>query len=487
MTGYGGEKSQNLRLALRNSVFGFLSLSCRLVGASLIFVMIARLPCISVSGFGELTYAAVLAALSVMVSQFGFAPLLIRDVASDPSRLPAYARSVASLRLLFAVAALAALIGYVHLIDMTGQARWICGIIAVAFQVGSFSADLQAIFQSREKMHLEFVGIAVENVLLVALARLAFLWQPSLTEVACIFLTAKSAALIVNYLLCGWFVLWVYPVVNWGLWKSMLWEATPFALAGIVALGIVQIDTVLLRELSPGDAERTVGLYQAAVRLFLVPMLLPQIVLKVFLPQLSRMHGQSGQGLVRDLGRVNHILLTLGLLIGLVTLFRGADLVRLCYGDKLADAGPLLQVLGATIMMRFGAAYTIYFTIRNRIWFRVVSALVALAAVVAFDWMLIPRYGALGAAYASVLAHVVYWIPFLAATYLSERTVSLGWQALPALVAAGVLVAALCATAGCSLLYMLPVYAMAVLLLTFVTMPQGERNRFMTHILLRGA
>ncbi len=328
-------------------------------------------------------------------------------------------------------------------------------------------------------MHLELVGIAVENALLVVCALLAFFLKPNIVFIAGIFLVTKSAALLFNYLVCGKFVIWVYPAVNWKLWKSLLWEATPFALTGILALGIVQLDTIMLRELSPGDPERSVGLYQAAVRLFLVPMLLPQIVTKVFLPQMSRMHGQSGPNLVRDLGRVNHILFTLGLLIGLVTFFRGSDLIRLFYGEKLAAAGPLLQILGITIMMRFGSAYNLYFTIRNRIWFRVVSAIIGLSAVVAFNWILIPKYGAMGSAYASVLAHIVFLVPFFVGLYISEKTF-LGWQ-IPRSVAAGaILVVLLFVTAPVSLLYMLPVYGVAVFCLTFLAIPPYDRLKMLS-------
>ncbi|MBN1851635.1 MAG: oligosaccharide flippase family protein [Pirellulales bacterium] len=482
-----GEKPTNLRLAVRNSGFGFCSLSCRLVGSSLAFIIIARLPSVSVSDFGQLTYATALTALFVMISQYGLVPLLVRDIAADFSHLQSYVRSAFALHLLLSLAGLIVLYSYVSCIEMTSQGRMICALIAIAFYLGSFSTDFHAIFQSQEQMHIELIGIAFENVLLVILTLCAFVWQPNIVGVACIFLVVKSAAYILNYVLCGWLILWIYPILDWKLWLKLLREATPFALAGMIALGIVQLDTILLREISPGDREYSVGLYQAAIRLFLVPMLLPQIVLKVFLPQLSRMHVNPGKGLVYDLGRINHILLTLGLLIGLVTLFRGTDLIRMFYGEKLADAGPLLQVLGITIMMRFGAAYNLYFTIHNRVWFRVLSGLLGLVAVVVFDWILIPLYGPQGAAYASVLAHGVYWVPFLVVIYTSERTIILGWRLIPALGAAMVLTMLLYITSTINLLYMLPVYMLVIAFLVFWTMQRGDRKKIFGQLSLMGA
>lgn len=469
-----------------NSAFSFASLACRLVGSSLIFIVIARLPGISLADFGQLTYGAALAGLFIVGSQFGFAPLVVRDVAADRSLLRPYVRSMFALRLLFSAVGMMALVGYVYWIDMSSQGRAVCVIIAVAFYLGSFSVDLQAVFQCQERLHLEMVGTAIENALLVSCACLAYFGQSSATGVACIFLVTKSVALLVNYLLCGKYVLWLTPAFEWGTWEKLLLEGAPFALAAVIALGIVQLDTVLLRELSPGDPEQSVGLYQAAVRLFLVPMLLPQIVLKVFLPQLSRMHGQSGAGLVRDLGRVNHVLMTLGMLIGIVTYFRGSDIVQLFYGEKLSDAGPLLELMGVTIIMRFGAAYNLYFTVRDRIWFRVYTSLLALGAVVILDVLLIPRFGPVGAVYASIIAHIIYWIPYLAALYLAERTMAMGWHLLRAGTVGILLATLLYVSADLSIFYMLPVYGGLVVGAVFCSMPASERGRILSQLQFRG-
>jgi PST family polysaccharide transporter len=469
-----------------NSAFSLLSLFCRLLGSSLVFIVIARLPGITVGDFGQLTYATALTGLFILASQFGFAPLIVRDVAADASLLQSHARCMFALRIIFSAVGLGLLAAYIHWIDMSGQGRMICGIIGVAFYLGSFSIDIQVLFQSQERLHLELVGIAIENALLVALVIPAYYLNFDAIGVACIFLITKSVALLANYVLCGRYLIWLCPAFQWTVWKKLLKDGAPFAIAAVLALGIVQFDTILLRELSPGNPEESVGIYQAAVRLFLVPMLLPQIVLKVFLPQLSRMHGQSGHRLASDLGRVNHVLLTLGVLIGIVTYFRGQDIVTLFYGSKLAAAGPLLKLMGVTIVMRFGAAYNLYFTIRDRAWFRVGTSLIGLLAVVVLDAILIPKYGPMGAAYASIAAHVIYWLPYLAAMFAAERSVLLGWRILRAAVAGAAIAAILQATAPLSLIYMLPVYGALVLVAVFCTLPAAERGGILSQLHLKG-
>ena len=479
--------NHNLSLAIRNSAFGFASLACRLVGSSLIFIVIARLPGIGVIEFGQITYAIALSGLFIIFSEFGFNPLIIREIAAEPKRLKLYARSVLSLRLILSFIGFLLFFAFLKYVNIENQGHLICVVIGIAFYLGSFSGYLQAILQSQEKMHLELLCIVVENVSMVIIILFTFFFKPNAIKIAFVFLITKTISLIINYIVCGRFVLWVYPIFNTQIWRKLFLEALPFALAGVITTGIVQIDTVLLRELSMDNPELNVGLYQAAMRLFLVPMLLPQIVLKVFLPQLSRMHGNKGTGLLRNLCQVNNILFTLGLLIGLVTYFRGNDLVYFFYGEKLADAGPLLKVLGITIMMRFGAAYNLYFTIRNRIWFRVWTGIVGLFAVILFNFLLIPKFGVMGVAYASVASHIVYWLPWLIAIYKYEKTIWLGWRILPALISFIILISFLYATSHFSLFYMLPVYSLVVCLLTFFTIPSVERSKIISQYTIRGA
>lgn len=477
----------NTAIAVRNSVLGLLSLGCRLVGNMVIFIVIARLPGIDASEFGQLTYSVALGSLFVMISQFGLLPLLIRDIAADPAMLKSSVPSAFALRICFSLIGLTACFCYLVTLDMDGKAIIVGVVMVLALYIGSFSTDIQAVFQSQEKMHLELLGILTENAILLLLAAAAYFFHPSIIQVACIFLVSKATALAINYLGCGRTLIWIVPRIDLGEWKRLVREATPFALAGIVAAGIVQLDTVLMRELSPGDADRAIGMYQAAVRIFLIPMLLPEIVLKVFLPQLSRMHGRSGAALTKDLGRVNHVLLTLGLVIGMVTIFRGKDIIHFIYGEPYAEAGDLLQILGFAIALRFGAAYNLYFTIRNRIWFRVLSAVFALGVVIACDLILIPVYGPKGAAYAAIIANAIYWVPYLIAIFLAEKTFMLGWNFIRAGIAAAVIGLVLYVTAGIHVTIMLPVYFVLSLLAVFLTMAAGDRDRIAAQLRLKGA
>lgn len=480
MTSQVSSRSGNTVLAAKNSSFSLFSLGCRLVGNMIIFVIIARLPSITTTEFGQLTFSVALGSIFVLFSQFGIPPLFVRDIAKNRSLLKVYAPSVFTLRIILSLLSYSLMLTYVDQIDLSDQARIVFYIMTASLFIGSFSLDFQSIFQSHERLELEIFGIAIENGFLLTMGLVAFWFAPNIVQISCIFLAAKFIALIVNYFICGRLFIWVSIQLDWKLWKKLLVDALPFCLAGIIATGIVHLDTIMIREFSTADPDAAVGVYQAAVRLFLVPMLLPEIVIRVFLPQLSRMDIFDDSKLIKNLGSVNNILLTLGMLIGLATVVRGADIIQLFYGDKYIDAGPLLQVLGFSIMLRFGAAYNLYFTIRNRVWFRVLSGLLALSAVVLFNYIFIPIFGPLGAAYASVLAHLVYWVPFLTTLFYAEKTVLLGWNIGGALCIGFLYLALLFATASISLFYMFPVYVVFALMSVFFILPSIDRQRLIT-------
>lgn len=479
------KSTDNLALAARNAAFSLLSLVARMVGNVVVFLMIARLPGIGTSDFGQLTYAVALASLFVLISQFGLVPLMIRDVASNHSLVGDFVRSVFGLRLLLSALGYLGLVICVHFLGLSEQGRLVCYVMGLALYIGSISIDIQAVFQSQERMNLELPGIFLENGLLLVSTLLAYILEPDIVWIASIFLIAKFSALLLNYAMCARKIIWLVPRFDLVIWRRLSKAAVPFVLSGLIAAGIVQIDTILLHALSSPHGDATVGIYQAAMRLFLLPMLIPEIFIKVFLPQLSRMHGAKGLDLVRDLGRINHMLLTAGLLIGLVTMFRSEDLIHLIYGDRYVDAGEILQVLGLSIMLRFGAAYNLYFTLRNRVWLRVWSALAALASAIILNMIFIPRYGALGAAYASVLAHIVYWIPYLVAIFVTEKSMRLGWRPVPALVAAGLVALMLYSTNSLPLIAMLPIYTVACGLGVLLTMPSMDRVRIKDQLFAR--
>jgi O-antigen/teichoic acid export membrane protein len=467
------------KLAIRNWCWSFLGVCSRLFGNSLVFLLIARLPSVGTAGFGTLTYAATFASLVVILAQFGLPTLIVRKCAAAESSIQEHFIGVFALRCFLSavcvISALAYLLGTVP----DQESFHVCIVMLFAMFIGAFSVDLQSIFQARERMDLELLGTFSENAILLLAISWAFLVNCDTLTVAFIFLISKSLAFSLNLSILQ--KKWPIKLAKLDLHQcySLLREALPFALTSILAASVVCVDTLLLQSLStsPNPFE-DVSSYQAAMRLLMVPMLLPELLGKVLLPQFSRRFDKTSTSRTfsKSLEGLNHFLLSLGILVGMILFVRGDDIIRLVYGGRLNAAEELLPLLGVTLMMRFGAVYNLYFTVRGQMWFRVLSGFVALAALISFNLVFIPWYGARGAAYASICSHVVYWIPILIAVRLQEGRAFLGWRWSSTCAAALVLVAVLLATESLPILLSLPIYAILCMTAAIVTLPEVDRK-----------
>ena len=173
---------------------------------------------------------------------------------------------------------------------------------------------------------------------------------------------------------------------------------------------LLRIDTTMLSFL---NGEREVGFYSAAYRLVESPQFISWALGAAMLPWLTRAGAGAdlGRGFELGLKAMNAVLLP----IGLVLVLFAEPIVDLLYGDGYAAAVLPLQLLGATTVL-FGVQKfaSIAFIARgNPGMFARVVALVVVVNV-SVNVVVIPRYGADGAAGAALLSSVVLALACLA-------------------------------------------------------------------------
>jgi PST family polysaccharide transporter len=170
-----------------------------------------------------------------------------------------------------------------------------------------------------------------------------------------------------------------------------------FVRSGVIAI-YLRIDQLAI-SWTYGKAE--LGIYAAAARLVEVWFFLPSAVMLVFAPRLAVLYVEDRPAFDRQLT----LLLRIGggaaalfaLALGLVA----TPLVEFLFGDAFARSAPLLLILGiSTIAGTVGAISNVWFVnsgqLRTALW----QAVVALMIAAALYALLVPLYGAKGAAFA---------------------------------------------------------------------------------------
>jgi O-antigen/teichoic acid export membrane protein len=201
------------------------------------------------------------------------------------------------------------------------------------------------------------------------------------------------------------------PRVDRSLWRRLLRDATPLALAYACVSVYFYVDIALLARLSSAEQ---VGLYDAAYRFMLLGILLPSaLVTSVYAPAAELAARERER-----FGRLARELLSLcALLLPLPVIALCADpegLLRLLYGDAFADGAPALRVLGAAIALTIASGVVGPLLIavgQERATLRI--SLVAVVFNIAANLVLIPAYDALGAAIATLATEAVVLAPAL--------------------------------------------------------------------------
>lgn len=419
---------KNATLAIRNMGFGLLSVATQILGTSILFFVIARTPSVTVTDFGIITYAFSVSQLFVVLFEYGMVPYLSKEKASSRIRNYDFERFAYGLH--FALMLLGYLI-FTHVIQyfrLSEMAQEICRWVGAGVFVTSSLRFFQAFYQGNEKLHLEFFSTASEMVVMLCVIIFAFMQDANVFTIAQFLFFGRLLTWTVAYIIFGLADYWLFPSYNFRAWIKILIEALPFGMMFVIAFAITSIDTLMLQFLTFNDAEYQVGLYQAAIRLVLLPTILTMVATKVFLPQLARMGTEKSTSITHNLLQLNNLLQSIGFLLGVFVIYHADGLVSLVYGEQYGEVAQLVQVLGITLVLRFGAAYNLYFTLNGKMWLRVVFALSALFSTILLNFLLIPRYGALGVAISSAVTHVIYSVPFWVAMKIYEGRALFGWH-----------------------------------------------------------
>jgi O-antigen/teichoic acid export membrane protein len=201
------------------------------------------------------------------------------------------------------------------------------------------------------------------------------------------------------------------PRADRELWRRLLREATPLAIAYACVSIYFYIDIALLARLSTASQ---VGLYDAAYRFMLLGILLPSaLVSSVYAPAAEL--AASARERFGELGRELLSLSALLLPLPVIALCADPDgVLRLLYGDAYAGGAPALRVLGAGIALTIASGVVGPLLIaagQERATLRI--SVFAAVFNVAANLVLIPALDAEGAAIATVATEAVVLAPAL--------------------------------------------------------------------------
>jgi len=376
----------------------------RLGGALLVGTAVARY--LGPSNFGIISYATAIFAMFNNLSALGLDMLVVRDVALHPDAEDEILGTSFLLKVAASCITTVAAICFAKLIRPNDHLT--LEIIVLLSCAGIFQGFDVVDYFLQAKTRSRFAVVPKSAVFVLAsVARLAavFLKVPLMTFVwiAAVEGVASELSLGTAYVafhkrLRRW-------TFSWTRSKALLGEGWPLMCSTLLILVYMRCDQIVLGTLSTPSV---VGVYSASTKIAEIWFAIPVIVCASVMPKLMSRRNQDSTVFARRLQHLYDSMAALSVLIAIAITLFGRYLILLLYGHKYLDAVPILSVQIWTAVFVFigcvGGSQMIYEKLTIIQLHRSAAGAVT---NVGLNLLLVPRFGALGSAVATLIVQAI--------------------------------------------------------------------------------
>jgi len=185
--------------------------------------------------------------------------------------------------------------------------------------------------------------------------------------------------------------------------KELLKDSWPLLLSGIVVNIYMKIDQVMIKSfLTASD----VGYYAVATRLVEAWYFIPTILSSTFAPAIIKAHKRSLKLFNQRLIRLYSLYLWVSIIVTIFMILSAKFLILLLFGEQYLASIIVLQIYALSVIATFvGMATSQYLIAKNLTKLSFYRTLTGMLANVLLNLILIPRFGIIGAAIATVVSY----------------------------------------------------------------------------------
>ncbi len=363
-----------------------------------LLVTVAAARVLAPEAFGLLALAMTSGWLLGVASDAGLPLYLARTVAKDGTASSAVVRDV--MRLRAQLAGLALMIGVIVAAAFAPAGfRLAFALIVGAQLAGSVLDTLSHVYRGLGRTEIESTITIAQRLAAGVLAALVLVVHPTLQLLAVALVVPPLVALALSSVVAVRLTATDAAAVDRLTLPRFAREAAPIGLGVLVSAVYFRCDVYFI---TYWHGLETVGMYNAVFRLVEALRLFPAAVLAVVFPELCRATS------MRPLWRLSFVLTSVGALAMASTILAAPGIVYVTYGAQYAPAAVPLQVLGLALplfFLNYALTHQVIGWNGQRQYLAI--TVVALAANVAGNLLLIPRGGMIGAAWSTVLTELV--------------------------------------------------------------------------------
>lgn len=357
--------------------------------------------------FGLFSYAQSFVALFAAIATLGLDGIVVRELVKDENRRDELIGTSFWLKLMGAIAVLLLLAIAINFTSNDHYTNVLVFIIASATIFQAFNVvDMyfQAKVLSKYVVYANIISLFISSIVKVVLILndaplLAFAWATLFDSIV------LALGFIYFYLKNNSKFKFQNLKFSKATAVALLKDSWPLILSGIVISIYMKIDQVMIQEMMGSEA---VGQYAAATRLSEAWYFIPMVVASSLFPAIINAKKQSEELYYARLQKLYDLMVWMAIAIALPMTFLSDWLVNLLYGEQYNQAGSVLMIhIWAGVFLGIAVVKGKWQTSENLTKHHFYGAFVSSIANVVFNYILIPRFGIIGAAYGTILSQFI--------------------------------------------------------------------------------
>lgn len=393
----------------KNLFFSLFAVTFRLVANVFVFWLLARGydPYI----FGQFTFAHSLATTLIVIADFGFDVFLTTEISATKKNIQSIFWNLFSYKLLFTSFSMSGMLVFAALLNASINTKVLVFLFSFFLASTTLTNFMYALFRGLENLGYEMKVSMIMNSILVVILPILLILKTNIIIIAAVFITSRILGLILAYNYSSQLIGKVCFRDMFQGYVQIRKKMLVFGIHFVFSFLFFQLDTILLLLLK---GEYDTGIYQAVFKFVMLPLAIPEIIINVLLPVLTRLFTENKEEWVRVGNLLNKSLLLIIVPISLTLFIYSDELVELVYGAKYLSASPVLKIYSIIILVRFFLEpFALMLTTSARQYIRLYTVVIATILNLVLNLFLIPIAGIKGAAIVSLITNI-----FVGLTYI---------------------------------------------------------------------
>lgn len=373
-----------------------------------IFLVIYAVRILGANGWGIFAYAMSLGSIMMIFSDIGIGNLITRELSRKNENYKLFVSNSSLIKILFSSISALLVIFFCPFISNIPEARGIFSIIALILFFDALRDLGISINRASEKMEKEMTVKFLMNITVIIIGIILLQINPKPESIAISYAIGSILGSFIILLIIKDNLKEIISKIDKNIIKEILKITLPFAVIGLIANIIANTDIFML---GIWKDSTEIGLYSSVQRIQQFTILIPTMIATAVLPIMSKYANKDNIKFKEITEKAILTIMLVGIPIAIGGFLLADQIVPLLFGLEYLGAIPILKIL--ILVLIFSFPFTLLVNaifVYNKQKKLIISYSLGLFTNIIFNIILIPKLGAVGASFSSLISTIIMTI-----------------------------------------------------------------------------